>query len=178
VNKSWLTWANVLTAIRLLSLAPMIMAILYQHWLIAAGLFALAVVTDIYDGKIARQLQQTSPLGGLFDHATDALVVTSGSWALAQLGYINPYLYWMIPIAFIQYVLDSKALAGVTLRMSRIGRYNGVAYYVLVGTAIGARLLQWHWLSPVIEWAAWLLVATTALSMLDRAFSLWRTKHG
>ncbi len=171
-----MTWANVLTAIRLVMLPPLVYAVLQQQWLAAAAYFTLAVVTDIYDGKLARQFKQTSPHGGLFDHATDALLVTLGSWAMAQLGLINPWLHWMIPLAFIQYMLDSKALAGASLRMSRLGKYNGIAYYALLGTGIGVNLLTLDILLVVVSWGGWLLVITTAMSMLDRAVTLRRTQ--
>ena len=168
----WATWANLLTTLRVAALPPSIYAILNQIWWLAAVLFTVAVVSDFYDGKIARRLHQTSPFGGLFDHATDAAYVTSCTWALAQLALINPWLAWLIAIAFTQYMLDSKALAGVALRMSAIGRSNGVAYYVLVGVVIGAELLGWQWLTNVAYWAAWALVASTVLSIADRAVTL------
>lgn len=171
-----LTWANLLTTLRVATLPPVVYAILNRLWWFAAILFAIAVVTDIFDGKVARRLQQTSPFGGLFDHATDAAFVTLSTWALAQLNLINPWLAWLIVIAFTQYMLDSKALAGVALRMSAIGRSNGVAYYVLVGVIIGAELLGWSWLTTAAAWGAWLLVATTLLSIADRAITLIRHK--
>jgi phosphatidylglycerophosphate synthase len=171
---TWKTWANLLTTIRLLLLIPTVVAILIQSWLIASILFALAVITDVYDGKLARKLNQTSPFGGLFDHATDALYVTLCCWALAETGLINPLLNWLIPLAFVQYMLDSKALAGVALRMSVIGKSNGVAYYGIVGTVVGSQLLGWQFLQTPILLASWLLVVTTVLSMLDRAVSLLR----
>ena len=170
---SWMTWANLLTMLRLLALVPAVVAILNQSWWIAAALFALAVITDVMDGKIARRLNQHSPFGGLFDHATDALFVTLCCWAIAQLGLINPLLHWLIPLAFIQYMLDSKALAGVALRMSSIGKSNGVAYYALVGTVIGTQALNWSFMQMPLHIAAWLLVATTVASMLDRAITLF-----
>lgn len=171
---TWKTWANLLTTLRLLILIPTVVAILIQSWLVASILFALAVITDIYDGKLARKLNQTSPFGGLFDHATDALYVTICCWAIAEVGFINPVLHWLIPMAFVQYMLDSKALAGVALRMSAIGKSNGVAYYAIVGTVIGSQLLGWHFLQTPILWASWLMVVTTMVSMLDRAVSLLR----
>ena len=39
----------------------------------------------------------------------------------------------------LQYALDSNALAGRHLRTSILGRYNGVAYYALVATAVGSQ---------------------------------------
>jgi phosphatidylglycerophosphate synthase len=151
---------------------PLIHAILNHLWPWTALLFVIAVITDFYDGKLARHLHQTSPLGGLFDHATDAAFVTCGCWALASIGLINPWLPWLIPAAFIQYMLDSKALSGVSLRMSNIGRTNGVAYYVLLGTAIGGELLGWEGLRTPVTWFAWILVVSTLISMLDRAITL------
>lgn len=170
----WLTWANLLTGLRLATLPVISYALLQQNWVLAAWLFTLAVVTDIYDGKIARKLSQTSPLGGLFDHGTDALFVSVCCGCLSLLGLVNVWLPWLIAFAFIQYMLDSKALAGIALRMSFIGRNNGIAYYVLVGVVIGAQVLQWEWLITAAAYFAWLLVFTTLFSMLDRGISLLR----
>lgn len=173
-SKRWLTWANLLTAIRAVVIVPTCLAILNQAWIMAAVLFTTAVVTDILDGKVARRLNQTSPFGGLFDHSTDAAFVSLGCWAFASQGTINMVLPALIILAFIQYMLDSKALAGVALRMSAIGRSNGVAYYILVGTLIGAQVLNWQWLVQIAGYVAWLLVLTSGLSMLDRAVTLLR----
>ncbi|XOV83890.1 MAG: CDP-alcohol phosphatidyltransferase family protein [bacterium] len=171
-----LTWANVLTGLRLASLPLIAYSIFNQYWLVAALLFTLAVITDVYDGKIARKLGQTSPLGGLFDHGTDALFVSVCCGCLSVLGYINPWLPWLIALAFTQYMLDSKALAGVALRMSMIGRNNGIAYYVLVGVVIGAQVLNWEWLLVAAAYLAWLLVFSTVLSMGDRLVSLVKSR--
>lgn len=154
--------------------APSAYAITTQAWWLAAAFFSLAVISDFFDGYLARRLDQTSALGGLFDHATDAIYVTAGCWALGQLDLINPYLCMLIPVAFIQYTLDSHALKGRALRTSTIGKSNGVAYFVMVGTAIGAQALGFSLLIPPLTWLAWLLVATTLLSMLDRGLALLR----
>lgn len=169
-----LTWANLLTAMRLLSILPLIYLMLNQQWAASAILFSLAALSDYFDGKLARSLNQTSPWGGLFDHATDAAMVAAGCWALAQVNLINGYLCWLIGAAFIQYMLDSSALAGRTLRTSVIGRSNGVAYFVLLGTAIGSELLGAALIQLVVPYAAWLLVASTLISILDRGWTLLR----
>ena len=157
-------------------LAPLVYALLNQHWLAAAACYVVAVITDIYDGKLARKLNQSSPLGGVLDHLTDALIVTAGCWCLAKLGLINSFLPWIITLAFVQYMLDSKALAGASLKTSRLGRYNGIGYYILLGTGISAYILPWPALSTGVFLAAWLLVATTVISMGDRAIMLNRRK--
>ena len=169
-----LTRANALTATRLICLALMVPSVLDGRWWTAAALFTLAAVSDVFDGKVARKYGEVSALGGLFDHATDATFVTVGIWASAQLGLVNPYLHWLIPMAFIQYMLDSKALAGRALKTSILGRSNGIAYYALLGTVIGVEALGWSWLRPLVAFAAWALVVTTLASMLDRAWALTR----
>ena len=169
-------------------IVPLTWCMVQSYWLAAAVLFTLAAVSDFYDGKLARKYNQASPLGGLLDHGTDALLVTCGNWALAQLGLLPMLLVILIPCAFVQYMLDSKALAGRSLVTSVIGRSNGVAYFVLLGFGIGAHTLiqlsQWLdlplvvlWeliLQPGLTWAGWLLVATTVVSMLDRLQMLLR----
>lgn len=170
----WQTRANALTFSRTLLIAPFGWLILQQLWFGAALVFVYAVISDIYDGKLARRYNQVSALGGLLDHGSDALFVTCGCWALASLELFNPYLALLIPLAFAQYMFDSRALAGQSLRTSQLGRINGVCYFVVVGTTVGMELLAWSWLSIPVEIAAWLLVISTLLSMLDRAITYWR----
>ncbi len=173
----WLTWANLLSLSRTALIVPFTWLLLQEYWLAAAVCFALAVVSDIYDGKLARKYNQVSQLGGLLDHGTDALFVTCGCAALAVLGLINPILPILIPLAFLQYMLDSRALAGHALRTSLVGKVNGVCYFVVVGVVVGAELLGWRWLLLPAAVFAWLLVASTCLSMLDRALTYWRTRN-
>ncbi len=173
----WFTWANLLTLSRTFLIAPFVWCITQQRWLLAAACFVLAVVSDVYDGKLARRFRQVSNIGGVLDHGTDALFVTAGAWALAQADMVNIYIVWLIPAAFVQYLADSKALAGHTLRTSTLGRINGVAYYVMVGVGVGLQVLGWYWLLQPLMVFAWLLVISTTLSMLDRGMTYWR-HHG
>ena len=134
------------------------------------------VVTDVVDGRLARKFNQASPLGGLLDHATDATFVTTCTAAIASIGAVNSLLAPLIAITFIQYTLDSKALRGQTLRASKIGRLNGIAYFVLVGTVIGHHVLGFYFLTVPIQLFAWLLVASSLISILDRLDGLRRLR--
>lgn len=172
-DSRWVTWANLLSAVRLISVAPCTWAVLAGRWTIAGICFVVAVVTDLIDGPIARHHGDDSPLGGLLDHGSDALFVAATLGALATLGRMP----WILPVlivgAFLQYMLDSRALAGRVLRTSRLGRYNGIAYYVLAGIPIVSEALSLGW--PPRSWVlglGWLLVLSTVLSMSDRARAL------
>lgn len=173
----WLTLPNALSVSRL-PLA-VLCAVLYAHGqpLLAAATFYAAVATDVLDGRIARQRGQASALGGLLDHGSDALFVTALLAVLAWQGIVPTALPALVITAFAQYMLDSNALAGRTLRASWLGRRNGVLYFVLAGTAITRDALQFSW--PFDSWlriAGWLLIGTTSLSMLDRALTLLRSR--
>ena len=169
MRQDFLTVANALSAVRLLATPACAWAALTLHWPLAAGLFWLAVVTDLLDGPVARRRGEVSPLGGLVDHATDAFFCTVVLAALAALDLAPAVLPVLVAAAFAQYTLDSKALAGKALRTSRIGRYNGIAYFVLAGIPITRNALGWEWPPDgLVLVIGWLLVASTALSMLDR----------
>jgi phosphatidylglycerophosphate synthase len=168
-----LTRANALTGVRL-ALAPLLVwALCEGHAGIALAAFALAVGTDLADGRVARRFGEASPLGGFLDHVTDALFVSSGLGALVLLGTVPAPLPLLVLAAFAQYALDSRALAGRPLRASALGRWNGIAYFVLLGTPVVRDGLGLAWPADALVRAfGWLLVATTLLSMLDRFAAL------
>lgn len=173
----WVTWANLLTLSRLCLAIPCALAILGGAWLLAASLFALAVLSDLLDGPLARRFEQATPLGGLIDHATDAWFVTIVLAALA----CNGPLPWLLPVlvvaAFCQYMLDSRALQGQQLRASWLGRLNGIGYFVIAGAPILHRLIDPDWPADRL-WVtlAWLLVLSTLVSMANRAQAWYRAE--
>lgn len=166
----WFTWANLLTVLRLASIGPCAYAVLTGSWPWAAGLFVVAVTTDLLDGPMARRFGHASTLGGLLDHTTDALFVVVVLGALAYQNYLPWLLPCLVATAFVQYLLDSQALAGRKLRTSWLGRCNGIAYFVLVGMPVIRNALELTW--PADDWiegSAWLLIVTTIISIFDRA---------
>ena len=68
-------WANLLTLARLVSALPCAWAVMSNAWITAAWLFVFAAISDFADGPLARRYHSNTPLGGLFDHSTDALFV-------------------------------------------------------------------------------------------------------
>jgi len=171
----WLTRANALTTLRLVAAPLLALAVTGEEDLAAFVLFWIAVATDLLDGRIARHYGEASALGGLLDHATDAIFVTVGLGAFASRGEVPVVLPWMIAGAFIQYTLDSRALRGRPLRTSQLGRWNGIGYFVLLGVPVVRDGLGLGWPpGALVSFLGWLLVATTALSMADRLAALRR----
>ncbi len=165
----WTTRANALTLLRLLAVPALVAAIAAGRPLLASAVFFLAVATDFADGWVARRYGEQSPLGGLVDHGVDATFVTAGCAALAWQCVLPAALPPLIALAFLQYSVDSRLLGGRTLRGSPLGRWNGIAYYVIVAVPIVRDALTWSWPSPeLVTSLGWALVATTLLSMVDR----------
>ena len=164
-----MTWANALTLARLASAPVLAWAIVDERVFLALFLYVAACVSDFADGGLARRLGQSSSLGGLLDHATDATLMVVGLAALSVRGLVPPLLPLLVAVAFLQYVIDSRAAAGRPLRPNPIGRWNGIAYYVLLGTPLirDAAGVLWPW-DTLVRLAGWLLIATTGLSMVQR----------
>ncbi|NNL67139.1 MAG: CDP-alcohol phosphatidyltransferase family protein [Myxococcales bacterium] len=163
------TWANALTLLRLAIAPVLVLAIVREQAVLGLGLFVVACLSDFADGGLARRLNQTSSLGGLLDHATDATLMVSGLAALSTRGLAPLLLPILVALAFVQYVVDSRATSGRPLRPNPVGRWNGIAYYVFLGTPLvrDAAGLRWPWDTLILA-VGWWLVATTLYSMSQR----------
>lgn len=178
-----MTMANALTAVRLLLVLPVALAFARPEFLdpsLLLVLVCLAIATDYFDGKVARLMDAASARGQLFDHSTDCAFVTAGLTGAAIRGVVTPLLPILIVIAFSQYVLDSYFLyRQKRLRMSTIGRWNGVLYFVpllllsvsrldLFGNVASLGILT----AGAVSYA---LAISTVISVIDRAAAPWRS---
>jgi CDP-diacylglycerol--glycerol-3-phosphate 3-phosphatidyltransferase len=167
--------ANALTAVRLLLVLPFGFFMARgdrASGTVALVLWLMALITDFLDGPIARRRGTATAASGTFDHASDFLFVTVGIFA----GATRHAFPWILPIvitaAFAQYVIDSYWIhRHAKLRGSKLGRYNGILYFVpscldaLIRMGFGFLLLPLTVLN-------WLLVLSTLASMVQR-LRLW-----
>jgi CDP-diacylglycerol--glycerol-3-phosphate 3-phosphatidyltransferase len=163
--------ANALTTVRLLLVYPFWVCMAApdaRHAGLAALILVVAIATDLLDGPVARRRGTVSPAGQLLDHTADVLFVTSGLAASAARGDLPWILPALVGAAFVQYVVDSHGTRRVPrLRPSRLGRYNGVVYFLPLGGDILVRL-GLRELRPFVRALVWLLIASTLVSMGDR----------
>jgi len=163
--------ANALTALRLLLVFPF--ALFMSKGDMRSAVFALivwavALTTDFLDGPIARRRGTVTAWSGTFDHTTDFLFVTSGLFAGAFRGVFPWILPILIVAAFSQYVIDSYWIHRQSkLRGSKLGRYNGMLYFVPTCMEIFVRLGV-RWLQPLLTILVWMLVLSTLVSMGQR----------
>jgi len=169
--------ANLLTLLRLLLAVPLAALIAQASpfgGALAATLFCVAIATDIADGRLARARGTESALGRVLDHGADFLFVNAGLAASASLGALPWLLPVLVAFAFVQYVVDSYWLHRAReLRMSALGRWNGILYFVPLGGAILVEL-GLGFLAEPTRWVAWALVASTLASIADRALAARR----
>jgi CDP-diacylglycerol--glycerol-3-phosphate 3-phosphatidyltransferase len=142
--------------------------------ILALVVWVVALITDFLDGPIARRRGTVTAWSGTFDHTTDFLFVTSGLFAGALRGAFPWILPVLITAAFAQYVIDSYWIHRHTkLRGSKLGRYNGMLYFVPpvadILIRLGARFLQ-----PLLTILVWGLVLSTLVSMGQRALMFRR----
>jgi CDP-diacylglycerol---glycerol-3-phosphate 3-phosphatidyltransferase len=163
--------ANALTAVRLLLVVPFAFYMAQGDARSASFAFlawVLAVITDFLDGPIARRTGTVTARSGTFDHTSDFLFVTSGLFAGALRGAFPWILPILITAAFVQYVIDSYwVYRHVRLRGSKLGRYNGILYFVPPPMDILIRM-GLRFLDPLLTILVWFLVLSTLVSMGQR----------
>lgn len=172
-STKFLTLPNLVSCSRIVLIPAIGWTILNKHAALTIGLFVVVIVSDILDGIIARRTRQETRLGTLLDHGADAIFVVCITALFAWLGLLPWVLPPLIGFAFIQYALDSQVFTGAKLRPSSIGRWNGIAYFVVTGCAIFVH----HFSSgavfvSLLVSCGWLLAGTTAISILQRALHL------
>lgn len=176
--------AHLLTGLRLALALPLAISFAQPDFP-SAGLVAMlltaAIASDYFDGVVARRQGTASAGGQLFDHATDCLFVTTCLIGAALAGSVPIALPVLIALAFSQYVLDSYWLdRRKQLRMSTIGRWNGIGYFVPLVVLAAARLELVPALTPALTATAgvvaWVLVASTIVSIVDRATAVRRER--
>ena len=168
--------ANGITFARLFVSPVNVWCILEGRFVLSSAIFIFAVVSDVFDGIFARREPSPSRIGAVLDHSTDCFFVSSALFALAIHRSVPLLLPILVVLAFIQYVLDSRVLQKEQLVPSKLGRWNGIGYFVIVGVVVGENALNVDWPSNlwIRQTFAWVLVASTILSIGARLFLLGR----
>ena len=116
-----LTWANQITIVRILLIAPFVIFMLKAGGGVDGGryyryaallIFIFMCVSDVVDGYLARKLNQTTRLGAFLDPMADKLLVTCACILLAR---------------------SSTAVAGFTLPPTIVVLIIGKDLFLLLG---------------------------------------------
>jgi len=166
---------NALTVLRLV-LVPVFLFALFAggghqdsyRWL-AWAIFAVAAVTDRFDGHIARKRGQVTDFGKIADPMADKALTGSALVGLSMLGNLS----WWVTIVVLVREIGITLLRFAVIRFGVISASpGGKAKTFVQVVAIGLYVLP---LGPSLHWiAVWFMVAAVALTVVTGADYLAR----
>jgi CDP-diacylglycerol---glycerol-3-phosphate 3-phosphatidyltransferase len=174
--------ANALTVFRLVLVPVFLVALFWgtgheTGWrIIAWAIFAVACVTDRFDGELARKRNMITEFGKLADPIADKALAGAALIGLSSLGDLP---WWVTVVVLIREV-------GVTLLRFWVIRHGVIAASrggkvktLLQAVAIGLFVLpEWGWLRDiawVVMVAAIIIALLTGLDYVGRAVKLRRS---
>ena len=159
---------NKLTIARVIMI-PLFLICLYLNIgcgkYIAVGIFILASLTDLLDGKIARKYNLVTNFGKFMDPLADKLLVCSALIALVDLERIAAWI--VIIIIAREFIISGFRLVasdnGVVIAASYWGKFKTTFQMVMICLMI-ANFPQLQILTDIIMWIALIL---TVVSLID-----------
>ena len=118
---------NILSIARII-LTPLFIILLFADFkmakVFALLIFAIAAITDAYDGYLARKYNQITPEGKFLDPLADKILVLS---AFISFAFINIIDFWMVGIIIfrdlfvtgLRFILSSRGFEFVTSKLSK-----------------------------------------------------------
>jgi CDP-diacylglycerol---glycerol-3-phosphate 3-phosphatidyltransferase len=139
----------------------------HNYW--ATALFAVAMATDWFDGRIARSRGRPSPLGSLLDPAADKILVLAVLIMLVDQRVVPGWMVALIVVReFLVTALRLAALErGVVLHARDLGKLK--TWSQAVAAAIGGFAAAGAWRDEIAWWALLVAVVLTWISGLDYA---------
>ncbi|MGE0483215.1 MAG: CDP-alcohol phosphatidyltransferase family protein [Gammaproteobacteria bacterium] len=158
--------AHLLSLSRMLAAPPAAWALWADVAWLSCTLYAWAVLSDVCDGRLARRRGEASELGTLLDHGADCLFVTLLIATAAARGLLPLALPVLIVFAFARYAWAARLGAG-TFRGSRLGRANGIGYFVIAGAAlVVSHFDPAPWATTVLAAGGWLVLLSTVVLLM------------
>lgn len=114
---------NLITALRLLLIAPFLWLLLQERYLEALLLFMIAGFSDVIDGYLAKRYGWTSRLGGFLDPLADKLLLMG---SVLVLGWQGDLPLWLVALVILR---DLVIITGA------------ISYHFLIGPFDAAPLL-------------------------------------
>lgn len=168
--------ANILTGVRM-ALVPVFLVALFvgdgheTFWrIVAFVIFAVAVITDRFDGALARSYGMVTEFGKLADPIADKALIGAALIGLSILGDLP----WWVTVVIMVREIGITVLRLAVLRHGVIPASRGGKLKTLVqGVAIGLFVMPlsgaWHTGAWVVMWAAVVLTVITGIDYVVSA---------
>ncbi len=116
---------NIITCVRVF-LIPVLVVVFYLpyewHYMLAAGVFVIASISDWLDGYLARRWDQTTPFGAFFDPVADKLIV-----AIALVLLVEDYANIWLTVPAMVILAREIVISALREWMAEIGKRTSVA---------------------------------------------------
>jgi CDP-diacylglycerol--glycerol-3-phosphate 3-phosphatidyltransferase len=154
-------------------------------YLWAVALLVIMAVSDIADGKIARQLKVVSPLGIFLDTISDKIFVTGALVPMVQIGMLSGWIVFAIIVReFVVSGLRSFAAAeGVVISAGKLGKQKlvvtviALVWCLLAGNATAGGILATLFggaLVPLLNLWPLVIALAVAWTIVSGLEYLWR----
>lgn len=169
---------NLLTLSRIMVIPPIVALFFMEgempRW-ITLGLYAVACVTDFFDGYLARSMGQISRLGRFLDPVADKLLVASVIFMLVATGRISglvvlPALIILIREILVSGLREHLASISVGVPVSRLAKWKTMIQMFSLGFLIvhdaSPAWIPSVWIGEIGVWIAALLTLITGYDYL------------
>lgn len=130
---------NIITILRILLVAPIMVSLARGEYMVVLGLFAVAGLSDGVDGFLARHYHWQTPLGALLDPLADKLMLVGVYLVLGWAGLLPVWLVVLVVLRDV--VIISGALAyrqrckNLTMEPTWISKANTL-FQILLGLVV------------------------------------------
>lgn len=186
---------NRLTLLRI-ALVPVYMLVLMWdfpfHYLLSGLVFGAAALTDLFDGRIARERGLITNLGKFLDPIADKMLTTAAFVGLMTTGQMNAWALLLIMTR--EFAVSSVRLmaasSGKVIAADMFGKIKTVAQFVAILCSTAAlEFASWQegilsafsiadaWFAVPLFITQCLLWVATALTVLSGINYLWQNRH-
>ncbi|RGY99412.1 CDP-diacylglycerol--glycerol-3-phosphate 3-phosphatidyltransferase [Clostridium sp. AM58-1XD] len=162
---------NKLTVLRVILIPFFVVALLWDGGenetlrIVSAGIFIVASLTDMLDGKIARKYNLVTNFGKFMDPLADKLLVCSALICLIELGQIPA---WMVIIIISrEFIISGFRLVasdnGIVIAASYWGKFKTTFQMI----AVVLMIFNIEALQPVTTVMIWIALILTVVSLVD-----------
>jgi CDP-diacylglycerol--glycerol-3-phosphate 3-phosphatidyltransferase len=175
-DRAW-NLANALTVLRIF-LVPLLVVVLLTrfewHLYFGAGIYGVAVLTDVLDGFVARPRNEVTRLGILLDPLADKLLNAAAFLSLVEMGLVPAWVV-MIILARELAVTGLRNVAagrGVLIRASGLGKGKMAAQVTAILLLLLSRPLPFLRVPGLV--ALVVVVVVTLVSGADYFRRFWK----
>ena len=158
---------NIISVVRILLVAPVVVFLLHERFTVALWLFIIAGISDGLDGFLAKQFGWASRLGAILDPIADKLLMLACYLCLGWLGQLPAWLVAAVIARDVVIVAGSLAwyrlIGGLDIQPSIASKVNTFFQLLLVVVVLVA-------VQPVAV-PAWLIDALIVIVLMTTVVS-------